>query len=214
MRIFVRLFLGAAFIALGFWLWTILFPSPDNLIRKRIAEVARLASFSAGEGLVKQGLRVKSLASCFGPQVEVAIDLPGNQHHELAGRDEIIQVALVASQSRRWLKVELLDLSVVLAPDQESSVVNLTLRVRFPEQKDIVVQEMKFSLQKIDREWLIIRMETVRTLSRAGSGRRFALYSGLNRNFNLSLNRPLQFHEEIKSKRKIKSKTACADGTV
>jgi len=188
MRIFIRLLLGAAVIALGFWLWTVMFPSPEKLIRKRIAEVARLASFASGEGLVKQGLRVQSLANCFGTQVEVEIDLPGNQHHELAGRAEITQAAMAARQSRRWLKVELLDLSVVLAPEKESAVVNLTLRVRFPEQKDIVVQEMKFSLQKIDREWLIIRMETVRTLSRAGSDVGFAACYGLNLNLNRNLN--------------------------
>jgi hypothetical protein len=212
MRIFVRLLLGAAFVALGFWLWTVLFPSPEKLIRKRIAEVARLVSFSSGEGLVKQGLRVQSLANCFGTKVEIAIDLPGNQHHELAGRDEIVQAALLARQNRGWLKVELLDPSVMLAQDKESAVVNLTLRVKYPEQRDIVVQEMKFSLQRIDREWLIIRIETVRTLSRARPDVSFAVCSLLNHNLNLPLNLPKQFHEQIT--RKIKIKTSGADATV
>lgn len=170
MKIVVRLLLLAGLLALGLWLWTVLFPSPEKLIRKRIAQVASLASFSTGEGLVKQGLRVQSLANCFGAKVEVAIDRPGNQHHELAGRDEIVQTAMLARQNFRWLKIELLDPNVVLSPDKESAVVNLTLRVRFPDQKDFIVQEMKFSLQKIDREWLIIRIETVRTLSRARPG--------------------------------------------
>jgi hypothetical protein len=212
MKIVIRLLLLAGLVALGLWLFTILFPSPDKRVRKRIAEVASLASFSTGEGLVKQGLRVQSLANCFGAKVEVAIDLPGNQHHELAGRDEIAQTAVLARQNFRWLKIELLDPNVALSPDKESAVVNLTLRVRFPDQKDFIVQEMRFSLQKIDREWLIIRIETVRTLSRAQTGGSLAVCSSLNRNLNLSLNLPLQFHEQIK--RKITIKTASADGTV
>jgi hypothetical protein len=167
MKILVRVLLLAALIALGVWLWTILFPSPEKLIRKRIAEVARLASFSQGEGLLPQGLRIQSLANCFAPTVEIAIDLPGNQHHELAGRDEITQAAALARQNFRWLKVELLDPNVALSADKESAVVNLTLRARFPDQKDFTVQEMKFMLKKTDRQWQIIRIETVRTLSRA-----------------------------------------------
>jgi hypothetical protein len=213
MKIFVRVLLLGALLALGIWSWTILFPSPEKQVRKRIAEVASLASFSTGEGLVRQGLRVQSLANCFGAKVEVTIDLPGNQHHELAGRDEITQTALLARQNFRWLKIELLDPTVVLSADKQTAVVNLTLRVRFPDQRDIVVQEMKFSLQKADREWLIIRIETVRTLSRGHPGGSFVVFSGLNRNLNLSLNRSFPLPEQIKSKRKIKIKTAGADGT-
>src|SRR6267143_1000044 len=188
MKIAVRLLLLAALLAAGVWLWTILFPSPEKLIRKRIAAVARLASFSGGEGLVKQGLRVQSLANCFGEKVEVMVDLPGNLHHELAGRSDIASSAALARQNLSWLKLELLDPNIVLSPDKNSAEVNLTLRVRFPDQKDFIVQEMKFNLQKIDREWLIIRIETVRTLSRAQTGERLAGCAGLNRNLDLSLN--------------------------
>jgi len=208
MKIFVRVLLLGALLALGIWVWMILFPSPEKQVRKRIAEVASLASFSAGEGLVRQGLRVKSLADCFGAKVEVTIDLPGNQHHELAGRDEITQTALLARQNFRWLKIELLDPTVVLSADKQTAVVNLTLRVRFPDQRDMVVQEMKFSLQKVDREWLIIRIETVRTLSRARPGAGFAVCRSLNRNLNLSLNRSFPLPQQIKSR------AAGADGTV
>ena len=199
MKIFVRVLLLVALVALGFWLWTVFFPSPEKLVRKRIAEVADLASFSAGEGLIKQGLRVQSLANCFGTKVEVTVDLPGNQRHELAGRDEITQAATIARQNLNWLKVELLDPTVVLSPTEESAVVNLTLRVRFSDQKDFVVQEMKFTLQKIDREWLIIRIETVRTLSRARPGGSLTVCSSLNRNLDSSFGLSFQFQEQIKS---------------
>ena len=33
--------------ALGYWLWTVFFPNPEKLIRARIQEIAKLASFAS-----------------------------------------------------------------------------------------------------------------------------------------------------------------------
>jgi len=208
MKIAIRLLLVLAVIALGFWLWTILFPSPEKLIRKRITEVARLASFSQGEGLVPQGLRIQGLANCFAPTIEIAIDVPGSQRHELAGRDEIVQTAGLARQTLRWLKVELLDPTVVVSADKESAVVNLTLRARSSEQKDLTVQELKVMLKKTERQWQIIRIETVRTLSRLRTGESLAACLTLNPDLDRNLNLSRQLHGQIKSKIKITSAAA------
>ena len=209
MRILLRLLLVAALVALGFWLWTILFPSPEKRIRKRIAEVARLASIAPGEGLVTQGLRIQSLVNCFDPQAELTFDLPGRTIH-ITGRDEMTELAGAARGTYRSLNVELLDPNLALSPDKQSAVVDLTARVKLPDERDFIVQEMKFTLKKINGEWLIIRVETVRTLSRSPTGRSLAVCSSLNRNLNL----PLQFHEQIKSTRRIKIRNVSAGGTV
>ena len=49
MKIALRLVLLAALAALGVWLWMILFPSPEKVIRQRFAALARAASSSADE---------------------------------------------------------------------------------------------------------------------------------------------------------------------
>ena len=41
MKIIIRLVLLVALVAVVIWLWGILFPSPEKLIRKQLAEVAR-----------------------------------------------------------------------------------------------------------------------------------------------------------------------------
>ena len=41
-----RLVLLAALIAAGVWLWTILFPTSEEIVRKRLAKVAAEASFN------------------------------------------------------------------------------------------------------------------------------------------------------------------------
>ena len=49
MKILFRLILLAVVAAAGVWLWTVLFPGPEKVIRRRLAEIARLASFNASE---------------------------------------------------------------------------------------------------------------------------------------------------------------------
>jgi len=50
MKIAFRILLFAALAALGIWLWTVLFPSPEKVIRQRLMELARTASSSPDEG--------------------------------------------------------------------------------------------------------------------------------------------------------------------
>ena len=215
MRVLLRLLLVAALVALGFWLWTILFPSPEKRIRKRIAEVARLASIAPGEGLITQGLRIQSLINCFDPQAELTFDMPGRSQYHIAGRAEMTEHARADRGNYRSLKVELLDPNLALSPDKQSAVVDLTAKVKLPDERDFIVQEMKFSLKKINGEWLIIRVETVRTLSRKGADDG----SSLNRNLSLNHNPRFATGEMSRSKMKIKIKikgeeTALASGAV
>jgi hypothetical protein len=55
---------------------------------------------------------------------------------------------------------------VTVAPDKQSAVADLTVQANISGEPDPIVQEMKFTLRKIDGRWLITRVETVRTLSR------------------------------------------------
>jgi hypothetical protein len=60
--------------------------------------------------------------------------------------------------------VEFVDVNIEISPDKKSATVNLTAKARVPGEKDWVPQELKFLLQKIEGDWLISRVETVRTL--------------------------------------------------
>lgn len=164
MKIVVRILALAALAALAVWLWTVLFPGPEKIIRRRLADVARTASFAPKEGMIARAANAQKLAGYFAPQTEVNIDLPGREQHELAGRDEIAQAALVARNNFRALQVEFLDTHVTLAADKESAVANLTVKGKIPDDKDFLVQEMKITLKKTDGTWLITRVETVKTL--------------------------------------------------
>jgi hypothetical protein len=165
MKMVLRLVLLAALIAAGVWLWTILFPSPEKIIRKRLAQAASEVSFKSGENPLVSAARAETLAGFFSTNVELNINLSEHGRHNFAGRDEIIQAAAGVRSMFGSLKVEFPDMSITVGPDKLSAVADVVVQVQAAGDKDYYVQEMKFTFQKIGGDWLITRVETVRTLS-------------------------------------------------
>ena len=165
MKILLRFLLLAVLLALGLWLWTLLFPAPEKVIRQRLTRLAGAVSFSHGEGQVTRLAGASNLAGYFSTNVDVDIDIPGHIHHSFIGREEITQAALAARSAYGSLTVKFPDIRVTVAPDRQSAVANLTVEASISGEPDPIVQEMKFTLQKADGEWLITRIETVHTFT-------------------------------------------------
>jgi hypothetical protein len=165
MKAALRLVLLAAAVAMGLWLWTILFPSPEKIIRQRLTRLAADVSFRPGQNLLLAANRAEQVADFFSTNVEVTVNVPGHSRQILASRSDILQAVAAARQQVRGLQVEFLDVAVTVAPDKQSAVAELTARARITGEQELTVQELKFTFQKIGGEWLITRVETVRTLS-------------------------------------------------
>jgi hypothetical protein len=177
MKIVFRIVLVAALAALGIWLWFIVFPSPEKVIRKRLVELARTASSASGESDLARLAAARSVAGFFSTNVELAVELPELARNSLMDRDEIMQAALMARSKSGGLSVKFPDINIAVAPDKQSAVADLTVQANVSGERDPFVQQMKFTLHKIDGQWLITRVETVRTLSRCPQfySRHFAL---------------------------------------
>ena len=160
----IRAILFAVLVALGFWGWHACFPSPEKVIRKRLGELANAASFSSTEGLVAKAWNASVLGEFFTADVEVTVDVPGTQH-TLSGRDELLQAAVGARRAVSSLTIEFPDITVTVAPERNSAVVNLTARGQVQGQKDFYLQELRLRMIRIKRDWLIDQIETVKTLS-------------------------------------------------
>jgi hypothetical protein len=165
MKIVLRLALLAVLVAVGFWLYTIFFPGPEKVIRKRLARVAQLASVRPDQGLLSRGSSIQELANCFDSKVEITFNWREGSQHTLAGRDEIIEAAKLAHGRFKRLEIEFLDMNVALAADKQSATVHLTAKITSSDERDFQVQEFKIHLKKVNGEWLIFQIETVRTLS-------------------------------------------------
>lgn len=165
MKIILRLLAIAILAALGWWIWTALFPSDESVIKKRLNRVASLMTFDSKEGGIAMAANLIELIGLFDLEVEIEIDTPEFQRQSLAGRDMIRNAALAARHSYSSLEVELLDQNVAIAPGGTNATVQLTGQVRQPGKRDLIVQEMKFMLRKVEGKWIIHRVETVRTLT-------------------------------------------------
>jgi hypothetical protein len=164
MKLIVRLIFLAVLVALGFWLWSVFFPNPEKIIRDRLNKLAHLASFAGNEGNITRVASVESLGTYFTDDVEVALDVPNYETHTFTHRDEITQAAMAARSAISSLQVDFPDINVDVAADKLSAIANVTLRADINGDKNAVIQELKISLKKVNGDWLIYRVDTVRTL--------------------------------------------------
>lgn len=166
MKIIFRLVLLAGVLAAGVWLWLWFFPSPEKVIRQRLAAIARLASFSADENQLAMLGGAQKLAGFCSPDLQVKLAAPANVEHTFESRQEIVQSLLGARAAfGGTLKVEFLDVLVTLAPDQRSAQADLTARMLPTNNNDVNVQEIKFTLKQVGGLWLVTRAETVRNFN-------------------------------------------------
>lgn len=175
MKIVLRIVLLALLLGGGAWLWMYFHPGPEAAIRRRLADVARVVSFAGKEGMVARAAQSQKLAGYFGREVTLMIDLPELSTREAITREEIAQLALLLRSSPYFnsLKVQFLDPVVTLGADRKSAIVELTLHAETAGDKYRVVQEMKFTLKEAEGEWLILRVDTVKTLNQAPTPRPF-----------------------------------------
>ena len=164
MKIAWRLALLAAVAGIGFWLWMILFPSPEKIVLKKIAGLAANASVNAGDGNLTRATKVSNLIGYFSADAEINCDVPGIEVHILSGRDEIRQAAAGGFTQLSSVSVQFFDAAAHVAGDKQSAVATCTARVSAGDSKDFGLQELKFQFRKIDGDWLITRAETVKTL--------------------------------------------------
>ncbi len=164
MKLLFRLAFLAGLIAAGFWAWTHFFPSPEKVIEGRLRKAARLVSFAPNQGNIARVANIEQLGNLLAEHVEVSVDVPGWDRHTFTERAEVTQAIFGARSMIRGLQVELPDIAVSVAADKQSAVANATVKVVVTGDKDLNVQELKFTLKKIDGAWLITGVENLKML--------------------------------------------------
>jgi hypothetical protein len=164
MKTVLRLILFVAFLAVGFWLWSVFFPSPEKAIRNRLTKAARLASFNAGEGNITRVANIEALGTYFTDEIEIKVDVPNYESHTFTRREELTQAAMAARSVVSSVKADFPDIAVDLDPGNQTAAASVTLRVDINGEKNSVIQELKIYLKKVNGDWLIYRLDTIRTL--------------------------------------------------
>ena len=165
MKTAFRLVLLAAVCGLGFWLWTVLFPGPEKIVLKKIGGLAATATVNANDSNLARAGKAVRLAGFFATDAQIVINIPDLASHNVSGRDEIKERAMAGFASIPSLKVQFFDATATVGPDKQTADVSCTVRISTSNSKDFGVQELHFQFKKIDGNWLISRVETVKTLS-------------------------------------------------
>ena len=92
------------------------------------------------------------------------MDIPGRSIQTFNGHEDLQQVALGARSMLNSLKVDFVDVVVTVAPDKLGAVADLTATASLPGEKIPEVQELEVHFKKMDRDWLIQRVDFVKTL--------------------------------------------------
>ena len=165
MKIAFRFVLLIAIAALGFWLWTVFFPGPEKVIRGKMASLATTATFGSADSNLNRAAKAANLVGYFSDDAQISLDALGHGVRTISGRDEIREASYAGFAALPALKVEFLDVTVRLGADKQTADVSCTARVFAGNSKDYGVQEMHFQFKRVEKNWLISRVETVKTLS-------------------------------------------------
>jgi hypothetical protein len=166
MKIVMRVILLAALLALGFWLWTIFFPSPEKIIRKQLLNLADHVSFTRDQSDLVKLAHAQSVVSFF--TTGVVINVTGPDHGQMItmSYDEITPAALALRQHATDATVKFPDIDVTVAPDKTSATAEVTVDATISGEADAIIQEVKFTFEKDDGHWLINRAETVPVITK------------------------------------------------
>jgi hypothetical protein len=166
MKIAAQLVIAALITAAFVWLCGILFPSAAKAIRKRLAETARAASFDRTQSALSRRAGAQRLPNFVATNVEINIDLPGHQARQMSGRDDILQAAMAARGTLDSVKVTFPDIALTIDPDKQSATADVTAEAKISGDDQLYIEEMKFTLSKLEGHWLITRVDTVQTLQK------------------------------------------------
>jgi hypothetical protein len=165
MKYILRFILLAGLILLGLWAWSVFFPNPATVIHRRLVQLSRLAAFSGNEGNITAGVNAERIGAFFAEDIKVNVDVPGIETATFVHREDLQQAALAARSSGVSVsKLKFQDINITVSPDGQSATADLTLEAAVSTQRDPIVQELKFTLNKVDRDWLITEVDTVKTL--------------------------------------------------
>jgi hypothetical protein len=143
-----------------------MFPGDERLIRRLITQVAETASIKPDEHPLVKLAAANKLGNFFSEHAVINYDAVGLDSRTINGREELIQIAAAARANLQDANIRLLDVYVQIDPDKRSATANVVASATINGSKEPLIQEFKITLKKFDRDWLITRADSVKTLDR------------------------------------------------
>ena len=135
--------------AVGYRYW----PSDERSIRRHLSNLAEALSFPLSEGTEERLTRIAVLREYFDPNVHIQLD-----DREITSRDEIIELLSRVQPPPGGLNVEFVNITITMAPDQESAAVGLTAKLSSTNEKGVSSLDERVAdvtMRKVDDDWVI-----------------------------------------------------------
>jgi len=160
----LRIVAGALVIAAGFWIFRILFPGDESLIRKLLAQAAEVAAVKPNENPILKLAGANKLVGFFSPDAVIEVEVSGADLRSIRGREDLQQAITAAQASLQEAQIQLHEVHLNVDPDRQSATAQLVVSAYLNGSGDPLVQELKVNLKKIDRRWKITHLGTVKTI--------------------------------------------------
>jgi hypothetical protein len=162
----VRIGLLGLLLVGAIWLFRILFPGDEAVIRRQLHDLAAAASFATEEAPLIKVTNAARVAGHFTPTTSIEISVWDRGRFTINSRDEVRQYAFAARNAVASLSVEVSGIEFAEGPADDRATVRLTLGGRIGGRAERETQEMELELTRLEGEWLISRARTVEYLAR------------------------------------------------
>lgn len=156
--------LGLALLLGGLWAYRQLFPPDEVRIRRTLVKTAAAASIHPQESVIEKLRSINSILDACTTEIEVVVDVPELRSHSIRGREELREVLAAARGTGESVAIELMDIGVKVNQDRTSAVAQFIARARLSGAEDELVQEFRVLMNRVEGEWKIHRVESLRSL--------------------------------------------------
>ena len=161
MKRILQLVLVAIVAVAGYFAWTWLNPTPEKAIRKQMEKLAETLVGKPGEGNIARVAGINKTLGFFAPDIYINGEGIPQLNDAIQGHNEL-QQALFAARSRLDGAITFHDVHVLVDdPKATNARVNFRAVARLSGQSEPFSQDLKAQFVKINRDWLISRIDPI-----------------------------------------------------
>jgi hypothetical protein len=153
-----RLLIGIISLAVLLWIGSRLFKSDERVIRERLAKLAEAVSVRPNTSAFARLAGADKAMEFFTPDVTVQIEGLEISVHD---RADLREAMLAARGNLRAMEVSFSDIHLNFSGERSAAVAYLSAVARLDGQTNSFGRELKMSLRKTGRDWLIAQVESL-----------------------------------------------------
>ena len=155
-----RFLLWGVCLGLLAWLGLKLIPSDERLIHKRLTALAEQVSIQPKESSLARLAKANRVVEFFTPEVTVEVE---GLDVTVNDRNDLREALIAARGNLREAEVQFVDVHVRFPEEKRSAVAYATAVAHLDNETNAFARSLKMNLRKVERNWLISRVESIAT---------------------------------------------------